>query len=89
MSGAVSGDDALELGRRFVGPGFNTSTLSDGTVIFKSADGLRQFRGPSLKAGVNPATGRPFSRTGVQVNFESRSGSSGRFTSNVHLDVGE
>ena len=84
ISGAVSPGDARKLGEAFVGPGFRTA--NDGKVLI-SADGLRQFRLPSPKRGINPNTGEPFSRTGTQVNFEQRPTAGGPFTSNVHLDV--
>ena len=87
VSGSVSSNGAIRLGQEFVGPGFKSTTLQDGTRVFISRDGLRQFRGPTQKSGINPNTGEPFSRTGIQVNFESRVKSSGRFTNNVHLDV--
>ena len=84
ISGSVSPEDAMRLGQEFVGPGARVMSHGGGLV---SADGLRQFRFPSSKRGINPMTGTPFSKTGVQVNFESRSVASGRWTSNVHLDV--
>jgi RHS repeat-associated protein len=84
IPGSVSPDDALRLGKAYVGTGYRTA-VGGSTLI--SADKLRQFRLPSAKRGVNPLTNQPFSRTGVQVNFEARTIPEGRWTSNVHLDV--
>lgn len=85
VSGSVTSDEAFALGERFVGPGYRTTTGSNGARILVSRDGVRVFRGPSPKRGVNPVDGQPWSRTGSQVNFEQRA--VGRPTSNVHLDV--
>jgi RHS repeat-associated protein len=84
VSGAVSEKDAIRLGKRFVGP--NAVPMS-GNMGWVSEDGLRQFRLPAAKKGINPLTGEPWSRTGVQVNFQARPEPNGRWTSNVHLDV--
>jgi RHS repeat-associated protein len=84
ISGSVSEGEALRLGREFVGPGFRMMSNGRGYV---SADGLRTFRFPASKGGVNPATGKPWSNTGRQVNFESKVGRGEVPTSNVHLDV--
>ncbi len=85
VSGSVTPTEARALGERFVGPGFRTSKTQPNTII--SQNGLRQFRGPSAKKGINPVTGKRYSNTGVQANFQSRTAPSGRFTTNVHLDV--
>jgi RHS repeat-associated protein len=82
VTGAVTPSEAWQLGQHFVGPGF---TRND--VGLTSADGLRQFRAPTVKRGINPATNQPWSKTGVQANFETRNVPSGPFQSNVHLDV--
>jgi len=87
ISGSVTREESLALGRKFVGPNYRVTQTGNGTTIFRSSDGLRQFRTASPKRGINPNTGTSFSRTGVQVNFESRAVGSGRFTNNVHLDV--
>ena len=87
VSGSVSQSESLALGRRFVGPNASVSQTSNGTTIFRSSNGLRQFRAASPKNGINRMTGQPFSITGFQVNFESRAVARGRFTNNVHLDV--
>jgi hypothetical protein len=84
ISGAVSETDAMKLGERFVGPGYKEMSAGKGLI---SADGLRQFRVPSPKRGINPMTGEPWSRTGVQVNFQSRFEAVGEWLNNVHLDV--
>jgi hypothetical protein len=84
IAGAVNTRQALQLGERFVGPGFQ---IKNNGKVFMSNDGLRQFRLPSAKKGIDPLTGAPYSKTGVQVNFELRAVPSGRWTSNVHLDV--
>ena len=84
ISGAVSSADALILGQRFVGPGYRVMSGNKGLI---SADGLRQFRFPAAKRGVNPVTGRPWSKTGIQANFESRLEAAGEWLNNVHLDA--
>jgi hypothetical protein len=84
VTGAVTEEEALALGQRFVGPGYRVT--NEGRLLM-SSDGLRQFRMPSVKRGINPVTGKPYSRTGVQVNFESRQVPEGRWPNNVHLDV--
>jgi hypothetical protein len=84
VTGAVAEEEALALGERFVGSGYRVT--NEGRLLI-SADGLRQFRMPSVKRGINPLTGESFSRTGVQVNFESRPVPDGRWPNNVHLDV--
>jgi RHS repeat-associated protein len=84
ISGSVSSDDALRLGKEFVGPGFRIMSSGKGYV---SADGLRTFRFPSNKRGINSVTGEPWSRTGRQVNFETKPAPGETPTSNVHLDV--
>jgi hypothetical protein len=87
VSGTVTEKEAILLGERFVGSGFRVSTMRGGINQLISRDGLRRFRFPSGKMGINRLTGEPFSRTGVQANFESRLIPGGRFTNNVHLDV--
>lgn len=84
ISGRVTPTEARQLGERFVGPGYR---VAGGGGVLISANGLRQFRLPATKRRANPVTGEPWSRTGFQVNFESRAQPSGEFTSNVHLDV--
>lgn len=86
LSGSVSTSEARELAEAFVGPNFTEEIYQD-TWLLKSEDGLRQVRGPAVKSGVNPASGEPYSGTGVQANFESRSQSSGSYETNVHVDV--
>ncbi len=87
ISGSVTPEEARQLGEAFVGPNFRETSTDSGTPILLSEDGLRQFRGPSEKSGVNPLTAEPYSRTGTQVNFQSRPEAAGPYTSNVHLDV--
>ena len=84
VTGSVTTDEAMQLGVEFVGPNYRVMSNGRGIV---STDGMRQFRFPSPKRGIDPMTGEPFSRTGVQVNFEQRATASGEWTSNVHLDV--
>jgi hypothetical protein len=84
IAGSISVRQSIQLGEQFVGPGFR---ITNGGRIFRSADGLRQFRLPTAKGGINPLTRQPFSKTGFQANFESRAGAFGRWINNVHLDV--
>jgi RHS repeat-associated protein len=86
IDGVATIEDAVILGREFVGPGYRLMSNGRGLV---SADGLRTFRAPSSKRGVNPRTGEAWSRTGVQVNFETKPSPDAPPTSNVHLDVEE
>ncbi len=67
-------DDALITGREWVGEGYKVT--KDGKEWI-SADGLRRFRFPAYK-----------SRLGItQANFERRISSSGKWTSNGHLEI--
>ena len=92
VTGRVSQAEARQLAERFVGPGGQSFTRN-GVQYYRSANGLRQVRGPSYKptdAGrnVHPTSGQPYSNTGYQMNFESRLVPRGSFgQSNVHLDV--
>ncbi|MBI3281752.1 MAG: hypothetical protein HYZ57_18155, partial [Acidobacteria bacterium] len=72
--GTATADEALEVGQAWVGEG--AKLASDGKTLI-SADGLRQFRPPSLK----PNLGK------VQANFEARPTPSGQWQSNGHLDI--
>ena len=84
ISGAVGEADAMRLGEEFVGPGHRVMSNGRGLV---SEDGLRTFRYPSPKRGVNPVTGESWSRTGTQVNFETKPAVGEPPSSNVHLDI--
>jgi hypothetical protein len=75
--GLAKYDDAIRLGRAWVGEGF--SVASDGTTLV-SADKLKQFRPPSSKNS-------PLASTGVQANFQWRANPSGRWLGNGHLDI--
>lgn len=75
--GNATRSDAARLGRAWVGEGY--SVASDGTTLV-SRDGLRQFRPPSAKSS-------PFATTGVQANFEVRTGTTGPWTGNGHLNI--
>ncbi|NQZ07407.1 MAG: hypothetical protein HRT35_09635 [Algicola sp.] len=82
--GSVKADDAMALGRAFVGAGYKIMSNGRGYV---SADKLRTFRFPANKRGINRATGQPWSKTGKQVNFETKTARGEIPSSNVHLDV--
>ena len=84
ITGSVSADEARRLGEAFVGEGHRAMSNGKGLV---SADGLRTFRFPSAKRGINPDTMEPWSKTGIQVNFETKLRPGTPSTSNVHLDV--
>jgi uncharacterized protein RhaS with RHS repeats len=88
ITGTVSRNDASRLGKVFVGPGYRKTVDAAGRDVLISADGLRQWRGPASKGGINRVTGEPWSKTGVQTNFESRYSPTGRWENDVHLDVG-
>jgi len=89
VSGQVTAKQSRQLGEAFVGPGFTEHTINGSTTLLKSSNGLRQYRDPSPKKGINQLTQEPWSRTGVQSNFQSRSQPQGRWTSNVHLDIND
>jgi len=72
--GVATADQTYAAGRRFLGPGYKRSRSGEAWI---SADGKRQFRGPTYK----PRQGK------TQANFESRVGTKGKFTSNGHVDV--
>jgi RHS repeat-associated protein len=84
--GQVDRREARKLGEEFVGPGYTTSRTDKGQLMLQSNDGLRRYRDASEKSS------SPYTKTGVQANFESRPG--GAHTpfpytapNNVHLDV--
>ncbi|MCU0829464.1 MAG: RHS repeat-associated core domain-containing protein, partial [Tabrizicola sp.] len=84
LTGTVSAAQADRLGRLFVGPGFRT--VEQGKYLkYISADGQKIYRGPAFKQSAHPVSGEAYSRTGVQVNFETMNGSTR--VSNVHLDI--
>ena len=84
ISGTVTRDEAMVLGTRFVGSGYKRMSNNKGLI---SEDGLRQFRFPVKKSGINRMTGKPWSRIGFVANFESRLVTSSAWLNNVHLDV--
>jgi len=91
VTGRVTEKEGRVLAERFVGKGFKETSYK-GTWRLKSADGLRQVRGPTIKntdAGrnVHPVSKLPHSSTGKQMNFEKRSKRNGPYSSNTHLDV--
>ena len=86
ITGKVSVKEARILGETFVGPNYR-EVKSYGADLLISQDGLRQYRGPSAKSGINKNTGEPWSKTGTQVNFQSRDIPEGSWPNNVHLDV--
>ncbi len=67
-----------KLGSAWVGKDAKISTSSPNIKI--SEDGLKQYRGPTVKSS-------PFAKTGVQSNFQSRSTPSGGWLNNGHLDI--
>jgi RHS repeat-associated protein len=79
VDGSVSRAEADFVGRRWVGDGYTVN--SDGSLTSK--DGLRQYRPAS------PKPNSPFTKTGVQANYESRDGPMGRWTNNAHLDIND
>lgn len=83
ITGSVSPKDAMKLGKAFVGPEHRLMSNGKG---FVSADGKRTFRFPAEKRGFDRVNGRPWSRTGKQVNFETKN-VDGDVVGNVHLDV--
>jgi hypothetical protein len=78
--GKVNSAEADFLGERFVGEGYSERAGPKGERILISKDGLRQYRSPTPKRTTK-------SKTGTQVNFQSRPSPEGKFPNNVHLDV--
>ena len=76
ITGSVTEAQADELGKAWVGEGYQVGKTDSGETRLLSADGLRQYRSPENK------------RIGVkQANFESRARATGRMTTNGHLRV--
>ena len=86
VKGRFSDDEAIKLGRDFVGPNSKDINTKKGRILV-SEDGLRQFRFPSSKTGIDTRSGQPWTSTGRQANFESRPQPKGRWTNNVHIEV--
>ena len=72
--GSASYAEANLAGAKWVGKG---ARLSSSGTAWISADGTRQYRPPT----VNKKSGR------YQANFESRSGNTGHWENNGHLDI--
>jgi hypothetical protein len=77
---------------RFVGPNA-TETFEDGKWKLTSGDKLREVRNPSEKRtaegrSIHPVSKQPYSKTGRQANFQTRSTPSGRWQTNTHVDCG-
>lgn len=87
ISGSVTESEARSLGERFVGRGYRVTRGSKGEEILVSRDGLRQYRGPTDKRGIDQLTNQPWGRTSRRVNFETRAKASGKWPNNVHLDI--
>jgi RHS repeat-associated protein len=92
ITGRATRSEARELAEAFAGQGFSETVTDKGVWILKSEDGLHKVRGPSLKPtdqgrNVHPVSKRPFSTTGMQMNFETRQVPRGAPRTNVHLDV--
>ncbi|PZF75514.1 hypothetical protein DK847_18505, partial [Aestuariivirga litoralis] len=87
VKGSVTRKEALELGRRWAGEGA-TVRAEPGKITITSADGTRTFRiNDEKRAPIDPRSGQPLSRTGLQANFEYRSAGKGNYNFNVHLDL--
>ena len=77
--GSATRTEADELGRAWVGPNYRVA--SDGRTLIQvlpdGSNGYRQYRPPAYK-----------DRRGVtQANLESRSGTSGTWENNGHIDI--
>ena len=72
--GRVTQEQAEALGRGWVGEGYTIA--SDGKTLV-SADGLRQYRPPSLKPRLHR----------MQANLEWRNTTQGAWQGNAHLDI--
>jgi hypothetical protein len=86
ITGRFTSEEAEQLGKNFVGPNYREFEYK-GESGLMSEDGLRQWRPPMQKDGIDPRTGQPRSRTGVQSNFQCRQQPTGPWTNNVHIDV--
>lgn len=81
--GSANRADSYNMGLHWVGEGYSVQATRDGGLRLLSRDGLRQYRGPSVKSQ-NSGREAP---TGVQSNFESRDSPTGIWTRNSHLDI--
>ncbi|WP_244616989.1 MULTISPECIES: hemagglutinin repeat-containing protein [unclassified Rhizobium] len=75
--GTFNREQTMAMGEAWVGPGYRVTSRG----YYESVDGLRQFRPPSTKPNSQLAT------TGTQANFEQRSGATGAWGANGHMDV--
>ena len=91
ISGRFTESQLNQLAQRFVGSGYTSQSYSNGTTIYRSADGLREVRLPRFKNSYHPRSGQPRSSTGYVANFQTytQPPGSGRPSSysNVHVDV--
>ncbi len=85
--------EAGKAGREHVGPDHERRVGRDGNEILLSTDGTRRYRGPSPKAAAYGKRGQPYTRTGVQANFETGQNLGDpnpghqNVDANVHVDV--
>jgi RHS repeat-associated protein len=88
IRGSVSQKEAVELGRRWVGPG--SKSMREGSVLkLTSKDGLREFRidASRKKQDYHPLSGNPYSNTNFQANFTySSKRDHNAYDFNMHLD---
>lgn len=75
--GVADEETAMRMAESFLGPG--ASRASSGPAVV-AADKLRQYRFPK-------PVKNPYTRTGVQANFERRWVPNGEWQSNGHLDI--
>ena len=80
VTGKISHVESDFLGKRWVGENHKVFTTKKGDTIYISKDGLRQYRSPTSKSS-------PYTRTGVQSNFQSRNVPTGKWLNNAHIDV--
>ena len=78
--GSSTNEKSEILGNAWVGA--NYKVASDGKTLI-SNNGLRQYRPPSKKPN------SPYSKTGIQANFERREHPNGPWIHNGHLDIEE
>ena len=84
ITGKLNVGEVTKLGMAFVGEDYRVTT-SRNVRAFVSNDGIRVFTFPTSKKGINLMSGKTWSSTGFQANFETK-GIKG-IVSNVHVDV--
>ncbi|WP_027992004.1 RHS repeat-associated core domain-containing protein [Sinorhizobium meliloti] len=86
VRGTHTVDDVMAVAKEFIGAGAHIEVTKGGTVLMRSQDGLRMFRGPSAKSTRTPH-GEFRAPTGVQANFQAKTRSDQDYNRNVHVNI--